>query len=405
MSSGERPIGAAKGKQSDTEALCQPPPPPAFDGCTWSTARATAPSPGRPTPRVVKQDTSSGGSVDTTKTRSDPQRVRMSSGERPIGAAKGKQSDTEALCQPPPPPPAFDGCTWSTARATAPSPGRPTPGVVKQDTSSGGSVDTTKTRSDPQRVRMSSGERPIGAAKGKQSDTEALCHPPPPPAFDGCTWSTARATAPSPGRPTPGVVKQDTSSGGSVDTTKTRSDPQRVRMSSGERPIGAAQGKQSDTEALCPPPPPHLVASIRRQQTEAQELWSNLMLLSVHELSSRDRTPSLGDPAALAAAALQPLAEAEQAQRALLQQEEAQTWRVLLHILILRSEGLYTTGRAQLRPFSPSAPEAQQWEAVVALLERMQGLDELAPAEAQEVRDAYAALPEETKRQFALPDL
>ena len=30
-------------------------------------------------------------------------RVRMSSGERPIGAAKGKQSDTEALCQTPPP--------------------------------------------------------------------------------------------------------------------------------------------------------------------------------------------------------------------------------------------------------------------------------------------------------------
>ena len=27
----------------------------------------------------------------------------MSSGERPRGAAKGKQSDTEALCQPPPP--------------------------------------------------------------------------------------------------------------------------------------------------------------------------------------------------------------------------------------------------------------------------------------------------------------
>ena len=71
------------------------------------------------------------------------------------------------------------GCTWSPARATAPSPGRPTPGVVKQDKSSGGSVDTTKTRSGPQRVRMSSGERPMGAAKGKQSDTEALCHPPP----------------------------------------------------------------------------------------------------------------------------------------------------------------------------------------------------------------------------------
>ena len=45
-----------------------------------------------------------GGSVDTTKTRSGPQRVSMSSGERPMGAAKGSQSDTEALCQPPPPP-------------------------------------------------------------------------------------------------------------------------------------------------------------------------------------------------------------------------------------------------------------------------------------------------------------
>ena len=56
------------------------------------------------------------------------------------------------------------------------------PGVVKQDKSSRGSGDTTKTRSGPQRVRMSGGERPIGAAKGKQSDDEALCHPilPPP---------------------------------------------------------------------------------------------------------------------------------------------------------------------------------------------------------------------------------
>ena len=61
----------------------------------------------------------------------------------------------------------------------SPSPGRPTLGVVKQDKSSGGSVDTTKTRSGPQRVRMSSGEGPIGAAKGKQSDTEALCQTPP----------------------------------------------------------------------------------------------------------------------------------------------------------------------------------------------------------------------------------
>ena len=69
-----------------------------------------SPSLGQPTPGVAKQDKSSGGSVDTTKTRSDPQRVRMSSGERPIGAAKGKQSDTEALCQPPPPPGAARNC-------------------------------------------------------------------------------------------------------------------------------------------------------------------------------------------------------------------------------------------------------------------------------------------------------
>ena len=54
-------------------------------------------------PEVVKQDKSSRGSVDTTKTRSDPQRVRMCKGERPIGAAKGKQTNTNASCQPPTP--------------------------------------------------------------------------------------------------------------------------------------------------------------------------------------------------------------------------------------------------------------------------------------------------------------
>ena len=34
MSSGERPVGAAKGKQSDTEALCQPPLG-CVCGCVW----------------------------------------------------------------------------------------------------------------------------------------------------------------------------------------------------------------------------------------------------------------------------------------------------------------------------------------------------------------------------------
>ena len=55
------------------------------------------------------------------------------------------------------------------------------PGVVKQDKSSRGSVGTIKTRSHPQRVRMCKGERPIGAAKGKQSNPMASCPPPPPP--------------------------------------------------------------------------------------------------------------------------------------------------------------------------------------------------------------------------------
>ena len=76
-------------------------------------------------PGVGKQDKSSGASVDTTKTRSGPQRVGMSSGERPRGAANGKSSDTEALCQYPPPTPpllrligvegAGGGCWWRSA--------------------------------------------------------------------------------------------------------------------------------------------------------------------------------------------------------------------------------------------------------------------------------------------------
>ena len=54
-------------------------------------------------------------------------------------------------------------------------------GVVKQDKSSRGSVDTTRKRSHPQWVWICSGERPIGAAKGKQPNTMASCQPPPPP--------------------------------------------------------------------------------------------------------------------------------------------------------------------------------------------------------------------------------
>ena len=68
-------------------------------------------------------------------------------------------------------------CIWMhlvNGTGNSPSLRQATPGVVKQDKSSRGSVDTTKARSDPQTVRMCKGERPRGAAK-------ASCHPPPPP--------------------------------------------------------------------------------------------------------------------------------------------------------------------------------------------------------------------------------
>ena len=42
---------------------------------------------------------------------------------------------------------------------------------------------------------MSSGERPLGAAKGKQSDTEALCHPPPPPLLSKLSLQSTSAGA------------------------------------------------------------------------------------------------------------------------------------------------------------------------------------------------------------------
>ena len=88
--------------------------------------------------------------------------------------------DVEVLDNLPPTPPGVQQPICGTAD----------PGVVKQDKSSRGSVDTTKTRSDPQRVTMSSGERPIGTAKGKQPDTEALCQPPPPVSNEYCVQQT-----------------------------------------------------------------------------------------------------------------------------------------------------------------------------------------------------------------------
>ena len=66
--------------------------------------------------------------------------------------------------------------------------GTANPGVVKQDKSSGGSVDTTKTHSDPQRVRMSSCEPHHGRGAERRSMPYGSLTPwPPQPAADGET--------------------------------------------------------------------------------------------------------------------------------------------------------------------------------------------------------------------------
>ena len=60
--------------------------------------RGQRPVSGIADPRVVvKQDESSRGSLGTTRQRSDPPGVGMFSCERPVGAAKGKQTTTRAI--------------------------------------------------------------------------------------------------------------------------------------------------------------------------------------------------------------------------------------------------------------------------------------------------------------------
>ena len=139
-----------------------------------------------------------------------------------------------------------------------------------------------------------------------RQERRSLCGPPSPPfhsrqPVDPCRPSSLKwrppppphpvngtGSSPSPGQPTPGVVKQDKSSEGSVDTTKTRSGPQRVRMSSGERPMNAAKGKQSDTEALCQPP--------AHTQWNVQESKSHNKTLSASKCLKRDRHSTCTPP-------------------------------------------------------------------------------------------------------------
>ena len=76
--------------------MCPMPPPPLPE-------TGNSPVSGTADPRSSQTGQVIRGSVDTTKTRSGPQRVRMCGGERPMGTAKGKQTNTVASCQPPPP--------------------------------------------------------------------------------------------------------------------------------------------------------------------------------------------------------------------------------------------------------------------------------------------------------------
>ena len=82
------------------------------------------------------------------------------------------------------------------------------------------------------------------------------------------------------GRADPGVVKHDKSSRGSVDTTKRRADPQRVGMHSGERPNGAANGKQTSTMASCQTSPPPLHPPKRPSDFGAGSAWGARILLA-----------------------------------------------------------------------------------------------------------------------------
>ena len=93
--------------------------------------------------------------------------------------------------------------------------------------------------------------------------------PPPPPPVNGTGNSL------SPGQPTPGVVKQDKSSRGSVDTTKTRSDPQRVRVSSGERQIGVSLGVLQAVLKSCVANVPEICARGARQILPARSPQSH----------------------------------------------------------------------------------------------------------------------------------
>ena len=104
----KEPKSGGSGSEPGVRLAIQHPPPPPHTQPEWTRSvhldtPGQQPVSGTADPAVVKQDNSSRGSVDTTKTCSNPQRVTTYNGERPIGPAKGKQTNTMASCQSPPP--------------------------------------------------------------------------------------------------------------------------------------------------------------------------------------------------------------------------------------------------------------------------------------------------------------
>ena len=94
---------------------------------------------------------------------------------------------------------------------TSPNASGPRPGN-KEKSPPSPRTHTTQTRSDPQRVGMHNGKRPIRAAKGKQTNTMASCHPPPPPmCWKEETWPPM---PPSPTDTSPGRITGPGGGGG-----------------------------------------------------------------------------------------------------------------------------------------------------------------------------------------------
>ena len=136
----------------------------------------------------------------------------------------------------------------------SPSPGRPTPGVVKQDKSSGALLTHPHRAVLWDRDFFFVKDRPKGPSTANRQPPAAANHHQPPPTAINRQSPTANRQPPTHGVPVGIFGKPGYRNTSSFfffvkdrPATTTRSDPQRVRMGSGERPTGPAKGKQPNT--------------------------------------------------------------------------------------------------------------------------------------------------------------